>query len=204
MKMLVPPAVVFAVLGVALNAGACLAKETKTSFKFAFAPETDAPGYTRILPATAYSKTLGYGFEPGRSQGIARRRLHLRQAILLLGRPAGRQLQHHGDAGGSHGGIDHHRQGRAAPADAGERQDGVGQGSRSGRSPSTSATTKIAGGGEVRLKAREKTWKPGRGTTSSPWSSTGPALSLFARNHQGGQPPYRVPDGRLHRLRSAS
>jgi lysophospholipase L1-like esterase len=51
----------------ALFAGASwtLADEPKQSFKFSFGARGIAPGYTRVLPTTMYSKQIGYGFEPG-------------------------------------------------------------------------------------------------------------------------------------------
>jgi lysophospholipase L1-like esterase len=36
-----------------------------TSFKFDFGPGKVAPGYLQVLPETVYSRTRGYGFEPG-------------------------------------------------------------------------------------------------------------------------------------------
>ncbi len=36
-----------------------------TSFKFSFGPGKVTPGYTQVLPATAYTNGLGYGFDPG-------------------------------------------------------------------------------------------------------------------------------------------
>ena len=37
----------------------------RTNFKFDFGPGPIAPGYTQVLPATIYSREPGYGFEPG-------------------------------------------------------------------------------------------------------------------------------------------
>jgi lysophospholipase L1-like esterase len=37
----------------------------QTTWKFDFGPGKVAPGYTQVLQTTAYSKELGYGFEPG-------------------------------------------------------------------------------------------------------------------------------------------
>lgn len=36
-----------------------------TSFQFDFGPGRIEPGYTRVLPATTYTESLGYGFDPG-------------------------------------------------------------------------------------------------------------------------------------------
>jgi len=41
------------------------AQTDKTAFKFDFGPGKVAPGYTQVLPAMVYSKDVGYGFEPG-------------------------------------------------------------------------------------------------------------------------------------------
>jgi lysophospholipase L1-like esterase len=38
---------------------------SKTQWKFDFGPGNAAPGYTQVLPTTAYSKNLDYGFELG-------------------------------------------------------------------------------------------------------------------------------------------
>ena len=43
------------------------AQTPATTFKFDFGSEKPAAGYVRILPATAYTDELGYGFEPGSS-----------------------------------------------------------------------------------------------------------------------------------------
>ncbi len=45
--------------------GAVQAQTHKPGYRFDFGPGQIAPGYTQILPATIYSKELGYGFEPG-------------------------------------------------------------------------------------------------------------------------------------------
>jgi len=42
-----------------------LAQADKTTFKFDLGPGKVTPGYTQVLPTMAYSKELGYGFEPG-------------------------------------------------------------------------------------------------------------------------------------------
>ena len=39
--------------------------QSASNLKFDFGPGKVAPGYTQVMPGTAYSKTLGYGFEPG-------------------------------------------------------------------------------------------------------------------------------------------
>ena len=52
----------------ALAAGmtiAAAADQPATAFKFQFGAGTAAPGYTLVTPGTAYSKTTGFGFEPG-------------------------------------------------------------------------------------------------------------------------------------------
>lgn len=41
------------------------AQDVKTSFKFDFGPGKAAPGYTKVLPSTVYSKDTGYGFDFG-------------------------------------------------------------------------------------------------------------------------------------------
>lgn len=47
-------------------ASACTAQTTQpTSFKFDFGSGKVAAGYTQVLPDAAYSKERGYGFEPG-------------------------------------------------------------------------------------------------------------------------------------------
>jgi lysophospholipase L1-like esterase len=51
-----------------LLAGAvCSAQPAATSFKFDFGSGKAAPGYVKVLPDTAYTDELGYGFEPGAS-----------------------------------------------------------------------------------------------------------------------------------------
>lgn len=47
------------------TASAAQAQERKTSFKFDFGPGKVALGYIQVLPATIYSREPGYGFEPG-------------------------------------------------------------------------------------------------------------------------------------------
>ena len=42
-----------------------LAQGDKTQFRFDFGPGKVAPGYTQVLPTDLYSKEAGYGFEPG-------------------------------------------------------------------------------------------------------------------------------------------
>jgi lysophospholipase L1-like esterase len=57
-----------AALGVvfaAFSMGTAWAQMTKTSDKFDFGPGKPAAGYTQVLPTTAYSAQLGYGYEPG-------------------------------------------------------------------------------------------------------------------------------------------
>ena len=41
------------------------AAEPPRSFRFDFGPGAVEPGYTRVLPTTAYTKDLGSGFDPG-------------------------------------------------------------------------------------------------------------------------------------------
>jgi lysophospholipase L1-like esterase len=41
------------------------AQTNKPRYQFDFGPGRVAPGYTQVLPNTIYSKELGYGFEPG-------------------------------------------------------------------------------------------------------------------------------------------
>ena len=40
-------------------------EQAKRSFKFDFGPGPAAPGYTRVAPADMYSEQAGFGFEPG-------------------------------------------------------------------------------------------------------------------------------------------
>ncbi len=49
----------------ASTASAVQVQPSKTSFKFDFGPGKVAPGYIQVLPTTIYSRDLGYGFEPG-------------------------------------------------------------------------------------------------------------------------------------------
>jgi lysophospholipase L1-like esterase len=48
----------------AMTAGAC-AQVEKTGFRFDFGSGKIEPGYIQVLPDTAYSPEIGYGFEPG-------------------------------------------------------------------------------------------------------------------------------------------
>ena len=48
-----------------LTALPAFAATPKTNFKFSFGPAAPAAGATQILPTTAYTKELGYGFESG-------------------------------------------------------------------------------------------------------------------------------------------
>src|SRR5262245_38692111 len=48
-----------------LSAAATRIHSKKIHYKFDFGPGRIAPGYTRVLPTTIYSKWTGYGFEPG-------------------------------------------------------------------------------------------------------------------------------------------
>jgi lysophospholipase L1-like esterase len=49
----------------ARHARSPLATSNPPVFRFHFGPGKVPPGYTQILPQTTYTKTLGYGFEPG-------------------------------------------------------------------------------------------------------------------------------------------
>ena len=51
--------------GLLLSAPTAWAQTLKTSYKFQFGGGKAAPGYTQILPTTAYTDDLGYGLEPG-------------------------------------------------------------------------------------------------------------------------------------------
>ena len=48
-----------------LVGAACRAQTPKVEYKFDFGPGKVEPGYVKVTPSTAYSKELGYGFEPG-------------------------------------------------------------------------------------------------------------------------------------------
>src|SRR5271157_6131136 len=48
-------------------AAVAVAQTPATTFKFDFGSEKPAAGYTKVLPTTAYTDELGYGFEPGSS-----------------------------------------------------------------------------------------------------------------------------------------
>src|ERR1700722_901412 len=57
---------VVALGAILLASTAVLADQTPTtSFKFQFAPGSVADGYTQVSPTDTYSKTRGWGFEPG-------------------------------------------------------------------------------------------------------------------------------------------
>jgi lysophospholipase L1-like esterase len=49
----------------ARQVGAAAVTQPKTSFKFDFGPGLVAPGYLQVLAPTIYSSERGYGFEPG-------------------------------------------------------------------------------------------------------------------------------------------
>src|SRR5262245_61442587 len=51
----------------AMKPGAVSEQSNRTGFKFDFGPGKVATGYTQVLPTTVYSRELGYGFEPGAS-----------------------------------------------------------------------------------------------------------------------------------------
>ncbi len=53
------------ILSLALSAGLVHAQTNRPTYKFDFGPGKVAAGYTQILPTTIYSKDVGYGFEPG-------------------------------------------------------------------------------------------------------------------------------------------
>jgi lysophospholipase L1-like esterase len=50
-----------------MNPATVQAQTKRASLKFDFGPGKVAPGYRQVLATTAYSKELGYGFEPGAS-----------------------------------------------------------------------------------------------------------------------------------------
>ena len=50
-----------------LALAAAAAQTPATTLKFDFGSEKPAAGYTKVLPTTAYTDELGYGFEPGSS-----------------------------------------------------------------------------------------------------------------------------------------
>ena len=64
-------AAIMLALAVQLCAGGLMAVRTAAraqsiaTYKFDFGPGKVAPGYIQVLPETRYSKALGYGFEPG-------------------------------------------------------------------------------------------------------------------------------------------
>jgi lysophospholipase L1-like esterase len=53
------------IAGAMMNVAATRRQSGKTHFKFDFGIGRVAPGYTQVLPTTIYSRELGYGFEPG-------------------------------------------------------------------------------------------------------------------------------------------
>lgn len=55
----------FVILGTVLFINVAWSQEEKNSYKFDFGPGEIETGYIRILPTTIYSQELGYGFEPG-------------------------------------------------------------------------------------------------------------------------------------------
>ena len=56
---------ILALLVIVGSAAARVANGQTPILKFDFGPGKVAPGYTQVLQTTAYSKELGYGFEPG-------------------------------------------------------------------------------------------------------------------------------------------
>ena len=56
-----------AFLCLALTLSQARAQSVATRFKFDFGSGKAAPGYTKVLPSTMYTKELGYGFEGGSS-----------------------------------------------------------------------------------------------------------------------------------------
>ncbi|HKX26446.1 MAG TPA: rhamnogalacturonan acetylesterase [Blastocatellia bacterium] len=48
-----------------IAAGMARAQSSGAPFKYDFGPGRVAPGYTQVLPETVYTRELGYGFEPG-------------------------------------------------------------------------------------------------------------------------------------------
>ena len=54
----------FAIVSPALNT-VSWAQTNRTSFRFAFGPGKVEPGYIQVLPTTIYTKELGYGFDLG-------------------------------------------------------------------------------------------------------------------------------------------
>lgn len=54
-----------AIASLAMIAGASRAQAPKTSFAFDFGSGKAAPGYVKVTPATVYTKERGYGFESG-------------------------------------------------------------------------------------------------------------------------------------------
>ena len=57
--------IALAALGLLGNFTGAVAQETKTAFKFTFAPGDVTPGDTPVLPDTAFSTQTGYGFDLG-------------------------------------------------------------------------------------------------------------------------------------------
>ena len=69
-RLLVPLAIFAALAGLivskpTMKASAAQARTSSPRFKFDFGPGKVKPGHTQVLPTTAYTKQLGYGFEPG-------------------------------------------------------------------------------------------------------------------------------------------
>ena len=66
-RTIAPLFLVVAVAG--LTAALCMAQaqSVNTGYRFDFGPGKVAPGYTQVLPTTVYSEALGYGFESGAS-----------------------------------------------------------------------------------------------------------------------------------------
>src|SRR5262245_37004318 len=54
-----------ALLTVAVVGGPQPASQHRNSYQFDFGPGKIAPGYRQVLPTTIYSRSVGYGFEPG-------------------------------------------------------------------------------------------------------------------------------------------
>ena len=65
LNKIVTPFVLSLIIGIPLSANVAQAQEDKTNYKFDFGSGDVEAGYIQILPAAVYSQEPGYGFEPG-------------------------------------------------------------------------------------------------------------------------------------------
>jgi lysophospholipase L1-like esterase len=157
--------VIFTTIGLHAKPTTTAAQNNPTNFKFDFGPGKVAPGYTQVLPTMTYTKERGYGFEPGATiTGVERNSKDaLRGDFCTSDKPfffsvALPEGTHHvtvtlGDAAGE----------STTTVKAELRrlmleQIRTAQGKFAPRSFTVNIRTpQIAGGGEVKLKDREKT-----------------------------------------------